>query len=136
MVERKTLYTVKAILTGKRADLLAHSAITCLQDFKDKIKTVTLYNGLAFAHHKKIAKELEPEIYFAHPHAPWERGINENTNGLIRQYFPKCTDFNQVSDEELEHVMNRSNNRPRASRNNRSPNELFLGQRVYFLVAK
>ena len=135
MVERKTLYTVIARLTGKKADLLAHSAIVCLQDFKDKIKTITLDNGLEFAHHEKIAKELAADIYFAHPYASWERGINENTNGLIRQYFPKGTDFNQVSDEEIEHVMNRLNNRPRASRNNRSPNELFLGQRVDLLAA-
>lgn len=135
MVERKTLYTVIARLTGKRADLLAKAAILCLKNFKSKVKTITLDNGLEFAHHEKIAEGLEADIYFAHPYASWERGINENTNGLIRQYFPKGTDFNEVSDKEIENVMYRLNHRPRASRNNRSPSELFLGQRVDLLAA-
>lgn len=78
---------------------------------------------------------MEADIYFAHPYASWERGLNENTNGLIRQYFPKGTDFNEVSDKEIENVMYRLNHRPRASRNNRSPSELFLGQRVDLLAA-
>ncbi|MCX7545127.1 transposase, partial [Marinicella gelatinilytica] len=63
------------------------------------------------------------------------RGINENTNGLIRQYFPKGTDFNQVTDEQIEHVMDCLNNRPRKTRGGKSPNELFMGQQVDLLAA-
>ena len=67
---------------------------------------------------------------FTHPYAAWERGSNENTNGLIRQYFPKMTEFNEVTDEQLQFVMDRLNNRPRATLNHRLPNELFMGQRA------
>lgn len=135
VVERKTLYTKMVRLTSKQADLLAEAAIRGLGPVKDKVKTITVDNGLEFASHERIAEGLEADIYFAHPYASWERGINENTNGLIRQYFPKGTDFNEVSDEEIEFVMNRLNNRPRATRGGRSPNELFMGQRVDLLAA-
>lgn len=135
LVERKTLYTMIVRLAGKQADQLARAAIRGLRPVKDKVKTITLDNGLEFAGHELIAKGLGAEIYFAHPYASWERGINENINGLIRQYFPKGTDFNEVSDEQIEFVMNRLNNRPRATRGGRSPNELFRGQRVDLLAA-
>ena len=99
------------------------------------MKTITFDNGLEFAEHEQIAQGLGADVYFAHPYASWERGINENTNGLIRQYFPKGTDFNDVTDEQIECVMARLNNRPRATRNHCSPNELFMGQRVDLLAA-
>lgn len=134
MVERKTLYTVIIRLTGKHADLLAEAAIKGLAKLKDRIKTITLDNGLEFSEHEKIALALGADIYFAHPYASWERGINENTNGLIRQYFPKDTDFNLVSDEEIQYVMDRLNNRPRKTLGCRSPNELFKGLRVDLLA--
>ncbi len=85
MVERKTLYTVIARLTGKRADLLAEVTIDIMSYLKDKLKTITYDNGLEFVEHEQIAKGLEVDIYFAHPYCSWERGWNENTNGLIRQ---------------------------------------------------
>lgn len=135
LVERKTLYSVILRLKGKQAEQLATAAIQGLRPLKKHIKTITLDNGLEFAEHEKIAKALSADIYFAHPYASWERGINENTNGLIRQYFPKGTDFNRVTDKQIKHVMDRLNNRPRASRGNRSPNELFMGQRVDLLAA-
>ena len=135
MVERKTLYTVIARLTGKRADLLAVAAIASMRHLKDKVKTITLDNGLEFAGHEKIAKGLNADIYFAHPYCSWERGINENTNGLIRQYFPKGMDLSEVTNEQIKSVMDRLNNRPRATRKGRTPNELFMGQQVDLLAA-
>ncbi|HIF52295.1 MAG TPA: IS30 family transposase [Thiotrichaceae bacterium] len=135
LVERKTLYTVMVRLTGKRADLLAEAMVKVMTPMKQRFHTLTLDNGLEFAHHEQIAKQLKVNIYFAHPYSSWERGINENTNGLIRQYFPKGTDFNQVTDDDITHVMERLNNRPRETRGCRSPNELFLGQRVDLLAA-
>jgi len=135
MVERKTLYTVIVRLTGKRADLLADAAIENMIGLKSKIKTITFDNGLEFAEHTKIGKKLDADIYFAHPYASWERGINENTNGLIRQYFPKGTDFNKVTEQQIKFVMERLNNRPRKTRGCCSPNELFNGQRVDLLAA-
>lgn len=136
LVERKTLYTVIIRLVSKRADLLANAAIAGMKKLKAKIKTITFDNGLEFAEHEKMAKKLDADIYFAHPYASWERGTNENTNGLIRQYFPKGTDFNAITDAEIQHVMERLNNRPRKTRGCRSPNELFMGQRVNLLAAK
>ena len=135
MVERKTLYTVIVRLTGKRADLLAKAAIAGMSDLKEKVLTITLDNGLEFARHAEIAEGLDADIFFARPYASWQRGTNENTNGLIRQYFPKGTDFNQVSDDEIRWVMDRLNNRPRKTRGGHSPNELFMGQRVDLLAA-
>lgn len=137
LVERKTLYTMIIKTEGKRAASLATATATIngMRGIRDQIKTITFDNGLEFAHHEKIAEGLDAKIYFAHPYSSWERGINENTNGLIRQYFPKSTDFNEVSDEDLQFVMDRLNNRPRASRGKRSPNELFKGRRVNLLAA-
>ncbi len=127
--------TVIALLTGKQADLLADAAVGSMMHLKDKVKTITLDNGLEFAKHEVIAEGLEAKIYFAHPYASWERGTNENTNGLIRQYFPKGTDFNEVTESQIKYVMDRLNNRPRTTRGGRSPNELFMGQRVDLLAA-
>lgn len=135
LVERKTLYTVIVRLKNKRADKLAQAAVKEMKPLQSKIKTITFDNGLEFAGHKEIGQGLKADIYFAHPYASWERGINENTNGLIRQYFPKGTDFSQVSDEEIQFVMDRLNNRPRKTRGGLSPNELFMGQRVDLLAA-
>lgn len=135
LVERKTLYTVIMRLTGKRSDLLAEAAVKGMQALKSKVKTITLDNGMEFADHEEIGRGLSAAIYFAHPYASWERGINENTNGLIRQYFPKGTDFNKVTEKQIRQVMDRLNNRPRKTRGGRSPNELFMGQRVDLLVA-
>ncbi len=112
LVERKTLYTLIVRLTGKRADLLAEAAVVNMKGIAEKVKTITFDSGLEFAEHEQIAAGLQADIYFAHPYASWERGINENTNGLMRQYFPKGTDFNQVSDEQVRFVMGRLNNRP------------------------
>jgi len=135
MVERKTLYTVIVRLTGKQADLLSKAAVTHMTEMKSKVKTITFDNGLEFADHATIAEGLEADIYFAHPYSSWVRGTNENTNGLIRQNFPKGIDFNQVTDEQVQWVMDRLNNRPRKIRGCKSPNELFMGQRVDLLAA-
>lgn len=135
LVERKTLYTMIIRLTGKHADRLAQAAVTSMRELKQMVHTITFDNGLEFAEHATIAAGLEADIYFAHPYCSWERGINENANGLIRQYFPKGTDFNEVSDEAIAFVMNRLNDRPRASRGGQSPRELLMGQRVDLLAA-
>lgn len=133
--ERKTLYTIIRRLTGKQSALLAKAAVEGMETLKAKILTITLDNGLEFAGHEVIAKGLGADIYFAHPCASWARGINENTHGLIRQYFLKGTDFNEVSDEHIKQVMEQLNNRPGKTRGGRSPNELFMGQQADLLAA-
>jgi len=135
LLERKTLYTIIVKLTGKNAEQLADAAIGAMKHLKDKVKTITFDNGLEFAQHERIAAALDADIYFANPYCSWERGANENVNGLIRQYFPKGTDFNDVTDVEIEAVMERLNNRPRETRGFKSPKELFMGQRVNLLAA-
>ena len=135
IVERKTLYTMIVALNGKNATELADRVITALMPLKDQIKTITYDNGLEFSEHERMAKELEVDIYFAHPYSSWERGIIENTNGLIRQYFPKGTDFNQVTQEQIDFVMHRLNTRLRKTRGGKQPIELFLGKAVDLLAA-
>lgn len=135
LVERKTLYTVIVKLKGKRAEPLATALINRMKKEKDRIKTITFDNGHEFADHERMAKKLKAKVYFAHPYSSWERGRNENTNGLIRQYFPKGTDLNTVTQDQIDFVMNRLNNRPRKTRGNKTPNELFRGLRVDLLAA-
>ena len=135
LVDRKTLYTIIVRLSGKQTDLLAAAAVRAMKPYRSKIKTITFDNGLEFTKHETIAGGLSAKIYFAHPYASWERGINENTNGLIRQYFPKGTDFNEVTDHQVKQVMKQLNKRPRRSRGCRSPDELFKGQRIDLLAA-
>jgi len=135
LVERQTLYTIIIKLTGKNASDLADKIIPVLKPIKDRIHSITYDNGLEFAEHERVSKRLNLETYFAHPYSSWERGINENTNGLIRQYFPKGTDFNDVSEEEIQHVMDRLNSRPRKTRGGKQPIELFLGEAVDLLAA-
>ena len=83
-----------------------------------------------FDRHKKIAQELEATVYFAHPYHSWERGLNENTNGLIRQYFPKKYDFRNITKQDTVLVENRLNNRPRKTLNFKKPNEIFFDNSV------
>ena len=135
LVDRKSLYTVIVKLNGKNATELADKTIKALEPISNKIHTITYDNGLEFAEHERMAKALDADIYFAHPYSSWERGINENTNGLIRQYFPKGTDFNKVIDSQIEFVMKRLNTRPRKTRGGKQPVELFLGKAVDLLTA-
>ncbi|NHB88474.1 IS30 family transposase [Photorhabdus tasmaniensis] len=133
LVDRKTLYTIIVKLDSKRASEVAKAAVKVLYPLKQKVKTITFDNGLEFADHETISEKLGTQIDFAHPYSHWERGINENINGLIRQYFPKGTDFNEVSDQEINFVVNRLNNRPRKTRGGKTPNELFKGIRTCLL---
>jgi IS30 family transposase len=121
IVERKTLYTLIARVYGKRADWVTQATIQLLEPFKDRLHSITADNGKEFSYHEQISEALDTAFYFAHPYSSWERGLNENTNGLIRQYFPKKTDFKTVTDEEVYNVMEKLNNRPRKSLGFRSP---------------
>ena len=94
-----------------------------LTPHKSRVHTITYDNGREFADHEGMADDLNTRIYFAHPYASWERGLNENTNGLIRQYFPKSRDLTTVT---MEHVMGRLNHRPRKSLGFRTPYEVFF----------
>ena len=135
MVERKTLYTVVQRIESKHAEITAKAIIQCMQPYKDRVITITLDNGKEFAHHEEVADKLGSDIYFAHPYSSWERGINENTNGLIRRYFPKGTDFMQLSNQEIQTVVDKLNHRPRKTRGYKTPHELFTGQSEVLVAA-
>ena len=82
---------------------------------------------LYLAFHENIAAALDADFYFAHPYSSWERGLNENTNGLIRQYFPKGSDFTRITVKEINAVMKKLNNRPRKCLGMKTPNQVFFG---------
>ena len=88
-------------------------------------KTLTYDQGQEMAQHKLFTKETDITVYFAHPHSPWERGSNENTNALIRQYFPKGTDFNNIKEKKLKDVQDELNDRPRKTLRWHTPHEKF-----------
>ncbi|MEM9538888.1 MAG: IS30 family transposase [Cyanobacteria bacterium P01_E01_bin.42] len=92
---------------------------------KEKRKTITYDNGKEFSGHQKISEELGVQCYFARPYHSWERGLNEHTNGLLRQFFPKDTNFKIVTEEEVQKVIDLINNRPRKSLDYRTPCEVF-----------
>jgi len=113
----------------KRTKEITASAITKLMDsISDRVHTITSDNGKEFAHHEAIAQDLNCDFYFAHPYSSWERGTNENTNGLIRQYFPKLRDFRTINDDEIIHAMKKLNNRPRKRLGFKTPNQVFFGE--------
>lgn len=130
IVERKTKLTLMQKLPNKRSDLVADAIIKLLLPYRHRVHTITTDNGKEFSNHKDIAKKLGTKIFFAHPYCSWERGLNENTNGLIRQYFPKKFNFNKITDKNIKFVMNRLNNRPRKLLDYATPNELFLGRKI------
>ena len=89
------------------------------------VHTITSDNGREFARHQQIATHLKADFYFAHPYASWERGLNENTNGLVRQYFPKGSDFTSITEETVKQVMQRLNHRPRKTLGFSTPHQVF-----------
>jgi IS30 family transposase len=121
IVERKTLYTLIARVNGKRADWVTQATVQLLKPFAERTHSITADNGKEFSYHEQISQKLDTAFYFAHPYSSWERGANENMNGLIRQYFPKKTDFKTVTDEEVYNVMEKLNNRPRKTLGFRTP---------------
>lgn len=126
MNDRATGLVFISKLTGKEANPLTERAIEILMPYKHLIHTATADNGKEFAFHQKIASELKIDVYFARPYHSWERGANENTNGLIRQYFPKGTDFELITEQQVKEVQNKLNNRPRKRLEFMTPNEKFF----------
>lgn len=125
LVERLSRYTVILKVNSKEAQEVSRAIIARIKEFQLPVHTLTADNGTEFAEHEKISDELGLDFYFAHPYSSWERGTNENTNGLIRQYFPKGTDFNTISDDAILVVENELNNRPRKCLKFRRPVEIL-----------
>ncbi len=110
---------------SKEASAIQQKTIELLKDWKPIIKTITSDNGKEFANHRAIAEDLDIDYYFAKPYHSWERGANENLNGLIRQYFPKKSNFENIEEQQIKTVVNTLNNRPRKRFGYKTPNEIF-----------
>lgn len=127
LVERTTRYTLLVPL-GKNKDAASvrRSYARELKSVpRELVKTLTYDQGKEMSEHKTFTIDTGIQVYFAHPASPWERGTNENTNGLIRQYFPKGTEFNKVSTRKIKRVQRQLNDRPRAVLNYLKPDEVF-----------
>ncbi len=127
LTERKSRLTLIAKVATKGADSVKEAVIDLLGPLSHRVHTITTDNGKEFANHECIAGALKAAFYFAHPYASWERGLNENTNGLIRQYFPKGSEFASITEGNLQSVMNKLNNRPRKCLGMKTPNQVFFG---------
>jgi IS30 family transposase len=127
ITERRSGFALLKRVEHGTAKEVAKAIVDLLKPYKEWIHTLTADNGKEFANHKYIAAKLETDFYFAHPYSPWERGCNENMNGLIRQYFPKGSDFSGITILDQQLVMNKLNNRPRKRNNFKSPNQMFFG---------
>ena len=126
LVERKTGYTLIHKVERKTAQKVGQAMVELLNPHQREVHTITSDNGREFAGHEEIAKQLQADFYFAHPYSSWERGTNENTNGLIRQYFPKNRDFTTITQQEIDTTMKRLNNRPRKRLGYKTPNQVFF----------
>jgi len=135
VVDRKSKYTIIQKVSSKRASEVTKALITMLHPLKNITKTITSDNGKEFAYHKQVSEALDTDFFFAHPYSSWERGLNEHTNGLIRQYLPKKTNFTQVSKEEITTIQDKLNHRPRKILNYRTPFEVFFREVARKLAA-
>jgi len=135
LVERTTLFVALVKLNSSKADVTAEAFTKILNRFDSQLRrSMTFDQGSEMRHHKTLTQNTGVDVYFAHPHAPWERGISENTNGLIRQYLPKGTDLSLFSQDQLDDIAWRLNVRPRKTLGWKAPAELFLPQGAFDFV--
>jgi len=126
LVERKTKITRLALIPKAGAEETHNAMVAALTKLQKHVLTITTDNGKEFAQHADTAKKLDADCFFANPYHAWERGLNENTNGLVRQYFPKGTDFTKITYSEIRDVEFLLNTRPRKSLNFQTPHEIFF----------
>jgi len=125
LVERKSRYTLAYPLRSKHSAGVTQAIVDLLRPHRAACKTLTFDNGKEFAEHAFIASCLRARVYFAHPYCSWERGLNENTNGLLRQFFPKKRSLLKVSQHQVNHAVHLLNHRPRKCLGYRTPHEVF-----------
>lgn len=132
LAERKSRYVLAGHIRSKHAVGVTAVTTRLLTPYKDKCHTITFDNGKEFAQHEKIAAELKAAIYFANPYHSWERGLNENSNGLLRQYFPKGIELTNITEEQVQEAVERINHRPRKALGFRTPHEVFFGVEIRY----
>lgn len=127
LVERRSLLLRAQKVQTKQATEVAQAIISALEEMPASwLKTITFDNGTEFASHAELAQALPLAVYFADPYASYQRGTNENTNGLLRRFFPKGTNFQHITNEQLQLVVEQINNRPRKKLSYRTPNEVYV----------
>jgi IS30 family transposase len=125
LVDRKSKLTLIGKVDRYTAEAVEQAIIGLMEWLPRRHYTLTVDNGKEFSNHESVAATLQIKVYFADPYSAWQRGLNENTNGLIRQYVPKGSDIRTTTNKQIEHIMNRLNNRPRKSLGFLTPNEVF-----------
>ncbi|MCK4499075.1 IS30 family transposase [Candidatus Babeliales bacterium] len=126
IVDRKSKLTFLAKVLRNTAQNVADALVLFLNKIKQYVHTITSDNGTEFAYHKQVAKKLGIKFYFADPYSPWQRGLNENTNGLCRQYVPKGSSFEFITDNDIFTIMSKLNSRPRKSLEFKTPAQVFF----------
>lgn len=132
LAERKSRFLLAGHVPAKDANLVGQMVIGLLAPFESKVMTITFDNGREFTRHAAIAEGLGAEVYFARPYHSWERGLNENCNGLLRQYFPKGMELGSVDSAELIDALCRLNHRPKKVLGYRTPFEVFFGESIRY----
>jgi IS30 family transposase len=128
LVERTTRFTVLVPVAQRDAGTVCQAFARRMRRIPTPLrKTLTTDQGPEFAAHRELAAQMAVQVYFCHPHSPWERGTCENTNGLLRQFFPKGCDFTRISARQIHRVQDLLNNRPRKILQGRTPREVFYG---------
>jgi len=125
MVERKSRLTILAKSPDKTTKSVIRGIINKMEPVKESIETITFDNGKEFSSHADLTNQFGADIFFARPYHSWERGLNENTNGLVRQYFPKRVPFDNIDEKEIQHVADKLNSRPRKCLGYKTPYEVF-----------
>src|SRR6201992_986667 len=126
LVERRSKLTRLAKVERNTEEAVKQAIVELLKPLAERVHTITSDNGREFAGHEAIAEALLAEFYFAHPYRSWERGLNENNKGPVRQYFAKGSDFTALSDEQVQAVAERLNERPRKTLGYQTPNQVFF----------
>jgi IS30 family transposase len=126
-VDRLSKFTLLQKVERKTAAAITAATLLKMTDLPHPVRTITYDNGKEFSAHQEVAKALNTKCYFARPYHSWERGLNEHTNGLVRQYLPKSNTFSKIADSVITFIENRLNNRPRKSLQYRTPFEVFYG---------
>ena len=126
-VERKTGYLIAFQLNGGKSEEYTQATIQHFICIPPKYRrSFTVDRGMEFTNHRELTERLNMPVYFCDPYSPWQRGTNENTNGLLRQFFPKGTSFASITQEQLEYVVNLINHRPRKRLGWKTPAEVFF----------
>jgi len=135
LVDRKSKFTLMKIVKSKHADAVTKAIIELLYPIKKLVHTITADNGKEFSYHEEIVNKLNLKFYFCDPYSSWQRGLNEHTNGLIREYIPKKSSFENINQTQIMIIQNRLNNRPRKILKYYTPNEIFFKEVSRKMVA-